>query len=308
MTIGYYDEPVVKAPVWTWEVPVYFWLGGLAGGAYLTATASRLFGTPEDRRTAGRGFYVAAIAALLCPPLLIADLGRPDRFHYMLRIFKPQSPMNLGAWTLAFFSPLAVLRAIAQAADDNLVPSALRSIARLLPRRLLGLTGTFFGLLLAGYTGVLLGASNIPVWAKSKLLPAVFTASGAASGAAAVVLAAGTAGPSAQTLSKLGAIESIAAGTELGLVAGYVAQSGKTADPLVRGRNRLLFWLGAVGLGQLLPLLLHTLAGRRPGRMRALGTVGAVATIVGSLCLRWSIFSAGRDSAHDQAASFDLSR
>jgi len=81
-------------------VPAYFWLGGMAAGAYVTASLAHGFGSADDRRATAGGYYLAAAALVPCAPLLIADLGRPDRFHHMLRIFKPLSPMNLGAWTL----------------------------------------------------------------------------------------------------------------------------------------------------------------------------------------------------------------
>ena len=91
-TDGYYNYPVVRRPVWTWEIPAYFWLGGIAGGAYVTASLAQNFGSAEDRRYLADGFYLAALAAIPCAPLLTADLGRPERFHHMLRVFKPSSP------------------------------------------------------------------------------------------------------------------------------------------------------------------------------------------------------------------------
>jgi formate-dependent nitrite reductase membrane component NrfD len=305
---GYYNYPVIRRPVWTWEVPVYFWLGGLAGGAYLTSSAAGLFGDADDRRATGRGFYIAAAAALPCAPLLIADLGRPERFHHMLRVFKPLSPMNLGAWTLAGFTPMAVGRAAAQAGKDGRLHPLLSLLTRLIPRGLLDLAGSVFGLVLAGYTGVLLAATNVPLWAKSKLLPAVFTASGVSTGAAAVTWAAqGKATRS--TLNKLGAVETAGSLAELAVLAGYVVQSGGAAKPLRQPPFAAPFWLGAVGLGGVVPLLLRAAArGRSERTERRLGGIAALLTILGSLTLRWTIFEAGKASAQDQEASFELSR
>ncbi len=308
-TVGYYDLPVVKRPVWTWEVPVYFWLGGIAGGAFATAVAADLVGTEDDRRAAGRGFYVAAAAALACPPLLIADLGKPERFHHMLRIFKPLSPMNLGAWALAVFSAAAVARAGAVAGHRGQLPSPLGATARLLPRRLLDLAGLASGLVLAGYTGVLLGATNVPLWAKSKLLGGLFTASAAASGSAAVTVAAMQGRVSSGTLHKLGTLESVATLAELGLLTAYVNQSGRTAEPLTKAGTSLPFWAGAIGLGAVAPLLLHRAARGRRGRVfRSLTLAAALSTLAGALALRWSVVEAGKQSSSDQAASFDLSQ
>ena len=306
---GYYDYPVVKRPVWTWEVPAYFWLGGMGAGAYITAALAQNFGSADDKRVAAGGYYVAAAALVPCAPLLIADLGRPDRFHHMLRIFKPLSPMNLGAWTLTSLTPVAFARAASHAASSGLLRGPLGALARLVPTRLADLAGVILGLTLAGYSGVLLAATNIPLWAKSKLLGGLFMASGLASGSAAVTLQAARRGVPDATLHRLGLLETAASAGELAILTGYLVQTGKTARPLTSGRFALPFWLGAVGAGSVLPLLLHRVAGRRQARaLRTLSIAAALCTIAGSLALRWSIFEAGKDSSADQRASFDLSR
>lgn len=306
---GYYDYPVVKRPVWTWEVPAYFWLGGLAGGAFLVSSAAELFGTDEDRLVARDGFVVAAAAALPCAPLLIKDLGNPQRFHHMLRIFKPLSPMNLGAWTLAAFTPVTLARAAAEAGRAGLLPGPLAAVARLLPRPLMNAAGSVLGAVLAGYSGVLLGATNIPLWAKSKLLGGVFMASAASSGVAAVTMAAARRRAPEKTLHKLSRLGTLATLGELAVLGGFLKQSGRAADPLVKNAFSVPFWAGAVGLGSLVPLVLEQVAGRRTGKFtRSLLTVSAVCSIAGSFCLRWTIFEAGKESAGDQAASFGLSR
>ena len=303
---GYYNYPVIRRPVWTWEIPVYFWLGGIAGGAYLTSSAAGLFGDDDDRRATGGGFYIAAGALLPCAPLLIADLGRPDRFHFMLRIFKPLSPMNLGAWTLAGFTPMAVARAMAQAGGEARLPMLLSLLSRLVPSRLLELSGSVFGLVLACYTGVLLGATNVPLWAKSKLLPGLFTASAVSAGAAAVSWSAERSA-SDRTLAKLATVETAGTLGELGLAFGYIRQSGRAARPLMARPYALPFWGGAVGLGGIVPLVLRLAARGGSNRTkRRLGTVAAACTIIGSLALRWSIFEAGKKSSEDQQASMEM--
>src|SRR3989475_11763127 len=94
---GYYNYPVVRRPVWTWEVPTYFWLGGMAAGAYVTASLAHNFGSADDRRAAAGGFYVAAAALGPRAPLLVAGLGRAPRVHHTFRLFKPLSPLDVGA-------------------------------------------------------------------------------------------------------------------------------------------------------------------------------------------------------------------
>ena len=88
---------MIHAAVWTWEVPVYFFVGGLAAGSALVAVACDSVG---DHEAAALARKVALGAVIPAPALLIADLGRPARFFNMLRIFKPRSPMSMGSWCL----------------------------------------------------------------------------------------------------------------------------------------------------------------------------------------------------------------
>src|SRR5215469_2965931 len=139
----YYDRPVLKAPVWRWEIIWYFFFGGLAAGCYVIASIAALFGSREDRQVARTGYYLSLLAVLPCPVLLIKDLGRPDRFLHMLRIFKVKSPMSMGTWGLVSFSFFSGITAVVQAAQDGLFgrwwgPRLLAA----LPQRLLAIPGS----------------------------------------------------------------------------------------------------------------------------------------------------------------------
>src|SRR5581483_8123899 len=101
--VGYYGLPVLKAPVWTWEIPLYFFVGGTAGAAAVLAAAYAMFG--QAPLVARRARWIALAGGLLSPVLLISDLGRPERFLNMLRVFKWRSPMSMGSWILAVFGP-----------------------------------------------------------------------------------------------------------------------------------------------------------------------------------------------------------
>src|SRR5437899_5717104 len=108
----YYDYPVLKAPLWRWEIIWYFFFGGLAAGCYVIASIASLFGSREDRAVARAGYYLSLLSLLPCPPLLIKDLGRPERFLHMLRIFKVKSPMSMGTWGLVSFSFFSGITAV----------------------------------------------------------------------------------------------------------------------------------------------------------------------------------------------------
>jgi len=83
----------------------------------------------------------------------------------MLRVVKFKSPMSMGVWALVIFSNIATAAVAEQAARDSLLPGWLCTVfPRGLTRPLLGVVGSF----MSGYTGVLLSATAIPLWAKGK--------------------------------------------------------------------------------------------------------------------------------------------
>ncbi len=170
---GYYGIPLLKPPPWTWEIPLYFFAGGAAGAAAVIGAIADYTGA--DRELVRHARWIAAAGAVISPALLISDLGRPERFLSMLRVFKPQSPMSVGVWTLLGFSSSAAAAAFAGFLSDRYGPS--------LPLRVLENAGQAaslaFGLPFSNYTGVLIGATTIPVWNRNAgELPLHFAASG----------------------------------------------------------------------------------------------------------------------------------
>src|SRR5262249_53427795 len=152
---GYYSQPVVRPPVWTWEIPIYFFVGGLGGMSAVIAFGALLFHHFDVARTA---IWGAAIASVLWPILLILYLGRPHLFINMLRVFKPQSAMSMGAWILAVFGLCVVPALIAlELQTFHLVARAVDQIHGVVAGILI-FGSAVFGVLLATYTGVLIGA------------------------------------------------------------------------------------------------------------------------------------------------------
>src|SRR5436305_6504 len=118
---GYYEMPLLKEPQWKWEVPVYLFVGGAAGAAAVIGAAANLVG--NDRALSKDARWLAAVGGALSAPLLIADLGVPSRFLNMLRVFKLQSPMSVGAWTMTAFSSFSAATAFAGMMQEHLGPS-----------------------------------------------------------------------------------------------------------------------------------------------------------------------------------------
>src|SRR6266850_5195006 len=174
---------LLQSPHWPFLIDVYFFLGGLAGGAFVIATVANLLDATRYRGVVRVGYYLALAALLPCPLILIVDLGVPARFMNMVLTFNPLSPMSMGAWALLGFSTAAFLAAFLTLLEDL---GKARNLSA--PKLIVGLIGGFLGFFLAAYPGVLLGATARPLWINAHTLGALFLAVGASSGAAAMAL------------------------------------------------------------------------------------------------------------------------
>ena len=122
---GYYGLPLLKEPQWKWEVPLYLFAGGASGAAAYIGAMADWIGDDYELARDARWLTVGGLG--ISSALLIADLGRPSRFLAMLRVFKTQSPMSVGAWTLAAFGNFAAASAFAKAVQARLEQPARQS-------------------------------------------------------------------------------------------------------------------------------------------------------------------------------------
>jgi len=266
-----------KPPHWELMIVWYFFLGGIAGGAYFTAAIADNFGGARDRGVARAGYLLSLPLVAVCGLLLIADLGVPTRFLNMMRTLKVWDPMSIGAWIVGVFGLFTFV-------SSALSLSSSPSHAAL--RRKIGLVGIFFGFFLASYTGVLLSNSAMPFWRDARLMGALFLASGASTGIAAITLVLFLTGGSAgEGWGKLKHADRYSMLVELLLLAALIAALGAAARPLVSGHFATLFWGGLIGLGLLLPLALDLLG----TRARALGALAAALVLIGGFVLRYVV-------------------
>jgi len=277
---GYYGLPSLKGPVWTWEIPAYFFVGGAAGAAAVIASTARLAGARRELVRDAR--WIAAVGGAISPPLLIGDLGRPGRFLNMLRVFKIQSPMSVGAWTLVAFS-----NASAAATFCDLVD---RATPGRVPVRTIGNAAETLsaatGLVLSTYTGVLIGATAIPAWSENvSILPLHFAASGVGAAVSLLELM----GHRDRALNALGGGAALVE-TIVGMQIEW--RQSEALMPLKHDTSGAITRLGGLLSGPL-PLALRILGGRSH-RAR---TVAAAATLVGSFLTRMGWLAAGRASA-----------
>jgi Polysulphide reductase, NrfD len=288
---SYYGLPALKPPVWTWEVPLYFFIGGISGVSACMAFIAQLF--RSDASLIRVLLWIAFGGAAICPMLLIADLGRPMRFLNMLRVFKWRSPMSLGVWILIFFSACASPALLAH----ELIMRGYTHPLILATRWIGEASGTVTGLLLASYTGVLIGATAIPVWSHNRrILPTHFLTSGLG-GSAGILELAGFLIPATQILGF------VASGVETLLELLFEVRKPAADAPLHHGLSGVTFRIAGLLEGPS-ALLLRVFLGSVPGGRRA----AAICFLSGSLLSRYAWIWAGRASAKDPKTQFSLQR
>ena len=274
---SYYGRPVIKEPVWTWEIPAYLFTGGIGGASAVLSLAARIAGNEPLARTS---LYVGAAADAVSPPLLISDLGRPERFLNMLRVFKVTSPMNVGSWILLVSGGASTTAALLEKAGRL---KRLKLAAEVVS----ALTGGP----LATYTGGLFADTAVPVWHEARReLPYLFGASAAASAgaASALFLEPEDAGP-ARRLAVGAAIAELGVARRMENQLGpFLAEPYRTgtAGALTRASKALV----AAGAGIL------ALRGKRSRRA---AVAGSGLLLAGEVMLRFAVWRAGKQSARD---------
>jgi formate-dependent nitrite reductase membrane component NrfD len=273
---SYYGRPILKAPVWKQpDVPLYLYLGGVAGVSAVLAEGASATGRPALQRVSR---VAAAGGAAVGTLALVHDLGRPERFLNMLRVFKATSPLSVGSWILAPFGGLAA-------------GALVSDLSGRLPRlgRLAGVGAAVLGPALATYPGALIANTAVPAWHDGhREMPFIFA--GSASTAAAGIALIGTptdqAGP-ARRLAVIGAGVEIAAAElmlkRLGMV-GEPYQQGRPGAFMKAARNLTIAGVGAALVGR---------------RSRALSVVAGTTFQAASVLTRFGIFQAGLASAKD---------
>jgi Ni/Fe-hydrogenase subunit HybB-like protein len=169
MEPGYLEQDVTKVPGWHGLVAWDLLFNNLTTGLFLFAAVGEL-ASPELLGPVARAAYPVALFCLLTDlMMLVLDLGDPLRFHHMLRVFKPSSPMSLGTWSLTVYSlPLTLIVAIEAAEALKLLPPESTAWERV------RLSAVVFGLLPAfgslAYKGVLFSTSSQPGWKDARWL------------------------------------------------------------------------------------------------------------------------------------------
>jgi formate-dependent nitrite reductase membrane component NrfD len=293
---SYYGRQIIKSPTWkNPEVPIYFFLGGAAGTSSIIGALAEFTNRPTLARNAE---YAAGIGGLASVVLLIDDLGRPERFLHMLRVFKPTSPLSVGSYILSPFSTFTSAAAALRLLGLRPVADAATKVVPFLPRvagsfpvlrKLSALGAAAFGGPMATYTAVLIANTAVPSWhAPHNELPFVFAGSAMAAGGGITMALTpvAEAGPSRKV-----ALTGVA--IELAAIQRVEHGHGIVSEPYHLGKAGKL--LRAAKAATLSGAGITALA----GRTRAGSVVGGVLLAAGSLMTRMGVFEAGLASAKD---------
>jgi formate-dependent nitrite reductase membrane component NrfD len=271
-------------PHWEWfYIAMYFYIGGVSAGAYFIGSLVELFGGEKRSEISRLAYNIAFPLICVTPILLIADLGRPERFWHLFFYMKSgipyinmQSPLSVGSWALMVFAGFSLLSFLDNlVAEGRLKSAPFAKFYNRIPRKVYAVIGSAAGLFVAGYTGVLLNITARPLWAATDpLLGPLFIVSGASTGAAAIVLVlARRKMASGNAFERLQSFDRLAMIFELALIALMLIVAGRYAAPLFLSWYGFLFWAGTVLLGILAPLWLHRY-GRLPGAEKSIMTRG----------------------------------
>ncbi|WP_078629075.1 NrfD/PsrC family molybdoenzyme membrane anchor subunit [Streptomyces sp. 142MFCol3.1] len=273
---SYYGRPVIKAPSWAaTDIAGYFFLGGLAGAGSVLAAGAHLTG----RTSTATALKVSSAAAVsLSAAALVHDLGRPERFANMLRVFKPTSPMSMGSWLLSVYGPSAAV-------------AASTAVAGRLPRLGSAATGAaaVLGPVVATYTAVLAADTAVPAWHDvHRELPYLFAASATAAAAGMALVA----GPARENAPARCAV-CLAAVADLAVSSAAERRLGIVAETWREGRaGSLLRAARALTAGGAVAAVVF-------GHRREAAAVAGLALLAGSVCTRLGVFAAGIASARD---------
>jgi formate-dependent nitrite reductase membrane component NrfD len=296
----------VVDPKWEWWIILYFYLGGIAAGAYFTAVLIDLVGREEDRPLARIGYWLTQPLLVLCAIFLIVDLTRPERFWHMLfkseivhqalaegwprggwgtiwqaPLLKYWSPMSAGAWALGIFGACSFLSCLGSLWPHGRLARLLRHgpIARVF--QFVGITVGFF---VAAYTGALVTATNQPLWSDTTWVAPLFLCSAASTGMAAIFLIArlrGTASHAA--LARLERADVWSVGLECVVFALFFASLGSLLWPVLQTGHGKLLLGGTLFLGLLVPLALYWLG--------TAGSLAAICALVGGFIMRFALLT-----------------
>lgn len=289
--------------VWSWQIPVYLFIGGLVAGLMIIAGYSLLKGRFKEKDCSC--LYLPLVSLILLSLGMLALFLDLEHKLFVWRLYttlRITSPMSWGAWILMLvylslfanlmLNPPLIIKAMWPWL--KLHSESLQSSDKIVKG--IAIADMLLGTLLGIYTGILLSSLGArPLWNSSSLW-LLFLVSGLSSASAFVHLVSRNAGEKHFLLKA----DNVLLLTELFvifmLILGLVTSDRahiEAASLILSGRYAATFWVFVVGLGIIIPLLLQVLTLKsKVGH----SVIPALMVIFGGLLLRFIIVYAGQYS------------
>ncbi|MHB1313235.1 MAG: NrfD/PsrC family molybdoenzyme membrane anchor subunit [Gemmatimonadaceae bacterium] len=289
--------------IWSWQIPVYLFLGGLVAGIMIISGYFVLQG--QYKKNVFSCFYLPHIALVLLSggmAALFLDLEHKLHFWRLFTTFQIAAPMSWGSWLLMIVYPALWINTLIRIPErfQGRVPLFDRWSAELNTRPVLikniGILNMLLGTLLGMYTGVLLSSFGArPLW-NSAMLWMLFLVSGLSAAAAFVHLIT-TDQYEREMLAKAdNAFLTLELFVFGGFLTGLLTSSRvhiEAARLLIDGPYAPAFWVLVIAMGIVLPLIIQLLAVNHKVKHTP---VGPLLVLAGGLTLRFVIVYAGQFS------------
>ncbi|GHT77859.1 molybdopterin oxidoreductase membrane subunit [Actinomycetota bacterium] len=238
------------------------------------------------------GLISGILLVILGGVFLVLDLGRLDRITSLF-VNPAFSIVTLGAWGLVLFLLVNIAQVVLRLYFANLIPKWAHIALRWL--------GAAASLFVMSYTGILLQSlHSVHFWA-TPLLPVLFVLSSLSSGLALLVVLGAFKqgnGIKLKTLVRISRAHIPLIICELLILTIYTwlmlegsASAVQASTNLIWGDYALLFWVGVVLSGLLLPIAVELLTRHKSGWNSLV--IGSTFLLVGALLLRFCILGVG---------------
>ncbi|HJV46189.1 MAG TPA: NrfD/PsrC family molybdoenzyme membrane anchor subunit [Bacillota bacterium] len=270
----YLYEHGLQNPHWHWEITLYLFFAGVAVGSYIFAAFGQLWGSKSDQRHSITGYFFTMPLIALCGILVILDFTVSDKVRAFTRVlwnprdlafnFKPTSMMSMGAWAISVFGIFATISFLYAVIKKYQIESRV-PFSKLIVGFHEGSVKKIYltiGILLAGYigsyTGILLTATQWPIWTHTSVIPLLFVISGVSTGLAVIVLAMTRQKREAEGyIHRLEKTDTYLMVAEIIVIGLFIFNLGPLAKVMITGSNGLLLFGGVLFAGLIVPLLLR---------------------------------------------------
>ncbi len=299
---------------WGWQIWVYLWTAGMAGGAFFTGFLVNVF-TNWKHQTFFRVSAVTAVPFGIIGVLALLFKINVYRVWHLFVSFEPTAMISIATWVLTLWLTVIFIMFLAWLLEwdaknnpDKYSYNLEGAMAK--TSKVLAWIAFFVSIIMFGYTGVLLANTSVPLWSDTGLLPALFSVSAVSTGIALTIVASllvnksGKLSISNDLIRKLADADAVVIVMEALVLTAYViwlaiigGAAGTSLSALLTGELAVMFWLGFVSLALLIPIILDLIRHFSKSEGRAATTLIAlsvVLTIIGGFFLRIVITIGGQ--------------